>query len=304
MAWRDMAVPCMEVRNVTIIPHIVMDDNRLKLDDTFYIHKFSDTPLQLRYLVKSLLDTPCFIVWIFSPTRSRVIPLTEDNYIEFIMSEWQTVTRTDENELTKVLVNMPHNNVDNKQTLFFVYHASYGQALENYFKVITRLQDMYERKQVDIVQWSLTTSAIWKWLPKQNRIVEDRFKTPKFNRHFHRILMDLMKNPQYDWHGRYSQYAHIQCRTSKEINLYVWIDLLWSLYRNRITSYIFWNDIVKDLSFNETFYRIVTLTRNSAFLLHQYNLTRDQSTKLMKEEEGNDEIIVVHLPISYEKVNL
>ena len=63
------------------------------------------------------------------------------------------------------------------------------------------------------------------------------------------------------------------------------------------------DDIVKDLSFNVNFYRIVTLTRNSIFLLHQYNLTRDQSTKLMKEEE-NGQIIVIHLPISYKKVNL
>ena len=119
MAWGDLEIlTCMEVRNVTVIPHIVLDAYS-KGFDPYLDYFFQDMVMQLRYLVKSMLEIPCFIVWAFSPLQSRSIRLSKENYVQYFESGFQAITRTDANEVMKVLVNIPHNKDDNKQTLFF-----------------------------------------------------------------------------------------------------------------------------------------------------------------------------------------
>ena len=120
MAYGDLMSSCMEVRNVTIIPYVnvILGDIDIEPSIEEELNAFA---MQLKYLVKSVLETPCFIVWAFSPIESRLIRLTEENYANFLETDLQAITQTDENEVMKVLVNMPHNNNDNKQTIFHVY---------------------------------------------------------------------------------------------------------------------------------------------------------------------------------------
>ena len=149
---------------------------------------------------------------IFSNTKLFNSYLTEQNYIQFFETSFQAILDTDENELMKVLVNMPHNNDEFKQTLFFINCGFPGYDYQNHFKVIRQAQNMYERNQVDIVVWSFNPiyhRRYWRWLPKRNVIFFVYFdlpSTPKFSPHLHRILMDLMNNPQYDWRERYTKY--------------------------------------------------------------------------------------------------
>ena len=140
MTWGDRILPCMEISNVTIIPHIIFDGY-----DHFVRKAFLNSSMQLRYLVKSMLDTPCFIVWVFCPLRRRLIRLTEENYIHFWEGDLQIVTETDENELIKVLENMPHNNENNKQTLLLLFDADMGFFLHK--QLIKQAKKMYEQQQ-------------------------------------------------------------------------------------------------------------------------------------------------------------
>ena len=222
MAWGDSISPCMEVRNVTIIPYITENDDKYiaKLSFEKVLEKAS---LQLRYLVKSLLDTPCFIIWIFSPIQSRLVRLTQKNYVQIFDSKIQAEIDADQNEIMNVLLDMPQSNVDTKQTIFFVgleYYPNYGRK---FGEVIRQILKKYAKKQNDIVVWSLRNGVLYSyfrtWLPKQNTIIHGS----KFNPHLHRILLDLMSNPRYDWHQRYSQYVNIQCPTTKKLNIYFWL---------------------------------------------------------------------------------
>uniref|UniRef100_A0A7M5V1H3 Uncharacterized protein n=1 Tax=Clytia hemisphaerica TaxID=252671 RepID=A0A7M5V1H3_9CNID len=243
MAFRHTITTCFEVRNVSIIPYVDAPGSALQ-----------DSIVQLRYLVKSMLFEPCFIVWAFSPVQNRLIRLSEENYTQFIETQFQAVTQTDENDLLELLLNIRHHNDNNMQTLFFVVHMFGMRSYYNYFRMIQQAQNMYEQKQIDVVVWSLTNlvyETFWNWLPKQNRVVDEMGWSPSFDPHLHRILMDLMSNPQYDWQKRYTRNANVTCRTSKRINLYFWME-----NANRVPSNKIWNDIFENLSLNATFNRI------------------------------------------------
>ena len=75
---------CDDIRNVTILPYI-------QLDGTAIIQ-------QLLSLVKSLLDTPCITVWIYSPLQARLIRQQREkkqNYNHFIETELQGMNEPD-----------------------------------------------------------------------------------------------------------------------------------------------------------------------------------------------------------------
>ena len=75
----DIILPCYGIRNVTIIPYIDISQEDQSTD---YITKsYQDSARQLIYLVKELLDSPCFTIWTFSPIQSRLIRLREENYV-------------------------------------------------------------------------------------------------------------------------------------------------------------------------------------------------------------------------------
>uniref|UniRef100_A0A7M5XLQ6 Cnidarian restricted protein n=1 Tax=Clytia hemisphaerica TaxID=252671 RepID=A0A7M5XLQ6_9CNID len=291
MAFRHTITTCFEVKTVSIIPNILEDP----LTDSA-LHPLQDSTVQLRYLIKSMLHEPCFIVWAFSPVQNRLIRLYEENYTQFIDTQFQSVTQTDENDLLELLLNIRHHNDNNMQTLFFVFNVSPMRSYYNYFKMIQQAQNMYEKKQIDVVVWSLRNAiykTFWNWLPKQNLVVDAIIGSPPFDPHLHRILMDLMLNPQYDWQKRYTRNANVTCRTSKRINLYFWaMD-----NGNRFPSNKIWNDVFENLSLNATFNRIYTYY-NFIISSHKSHQPRDKFIKEMKEEEQKDDIIVIHLPIT------
>uniref|UniRef100_A0A7M5WR41 Cnidarian restricted protein n=1 Tax=Clytia hemisphaerica TaxID=252671 RepID=A0A7M5WR41_9CNID len=172
MALGDLILPCTEVRNVTIIPYVMLWEARRSRNINLEKY-FHDSVIQLSYLVKSFVDKPCSIVWILSPIQSRSIRLTMENYAEFLEREFQAITQTDENEVIKVLLNIPHNNNDIKQTLFVVTFSLKVSFDYKHDKVFELVRKPFVRKQVDLVVWSIGLFPyrfFQKWLPNQNTI--------------------------------------------------------------------------------------------------------------------------------------
>eukprot|EP00111_Clytia_hemisphaerica_P005716 TCONS_00016568-protein len=306
MALGDLILPCTEVRNVTIIPYDMLHSKFRHFNFEKYFH---DSVIQLKYLVKSLLDKPCSIFWIFSPIQSRSIRLTMENYAEFLEREFQAITRTDENEVIKVLLNIPHNNNDIKQTLFFVTFALKKVSFDDkHVKVFELTRNLFVRKQVDLVVWSIGLSPyrfFQKWLPKQNTIYLIPFLHIyyiTFNRHLHQILMDQLNNPHYDWQRRYKKYINIECQTSKKIRLYFWKKRA----INAFHIYNLWNDLMTEFNANAT-----VQVLESPFFYHKFELySFDGSSVSIKgyefleslKAEENDKIIAIHLPIFSERI--
>ena len=114
--WR--VILCTERKNITIIPHI---DIEQKWKGDKWIEKYFENPaLQLRYFIKSLLETSCFEVWFYSTIRNRCIRQTEENYVPFLETEWMAITSTDDDDILNLLLNIPPSNDEIQQTILFV----------------------------------------------------------------------------------------------------------------------------------------------------------------------------------------
>ena len=141
----------------------------------------------------------------------------------FFEAEFQSIVRTDENDVLRVISNIPYSNDDNKQTLFFVSFG-YGGELKR-SAVSDHVKDKYERKQCDVVMLCFGFVPLCRqskdWLRRQNFLHEDYFTLNQLNPHLHRILMDLTNNPHYNWRQRYTQYGSM-CQTKKQENIYFW----------------------------------------------------------------------------------
>uniref|UniRef100_A0A7M5X158 Uncharacterized protein n=1 Tax=Clytia hemisphaerica TaxID=252671 RepID=A0A7M5X158_9CNID len=306
MSWGDLMVsPCLKVRNITLIPIVAIKDEYDRDSDYVYFLR-KDT--QLTFLVKSILDKPCFMFWAFSPIQSRLIRLTEENYRAFFDTDFQAITRTDGREMMNVLENMPHTNNTSKQTIFFLVDR-YGYSSKSLEKdlslekhistVIKKAQRMWERKESDFVVLNVNYEADQLSIPwiRNENFISDTYGSRKFDPHLHQILMDQMLNPRYDWRERYTRHLKVQCISSKKHHFYLWMNFSWYY-----PDYEFWNTIVRDVLPNVTFHSIITVT--DTMVLRKGYTRKDKLMKYLKEEEEeNDEIVVIYLPFSRGRVD-
>ena len=100
---------------------------------------FENPAVQLRYFIKSLLETSCFEVWIYSPIQNRCIRQTEENYVRFLGTEWMAITKTDNNDILNLLSNFPQSNDEIKQTLLFVSFQKFTKELKDASTFATKL---------------------------------------------------------------------------------------------------------------------------------------------------------------------
>ena len=186
---------------------------------------------------------------------------------------------------------MPHNTDDTKQTVFFLlFRLTF--LYRKHLNATTQARKMYERQQIDIVVWSLRGNIyqqFWNWLPKQNVIKDYLFNKPKFDPHLHQLLLDQMINPKYDWRQRYTKDIKVQCQTSKRLRLFFWI----TSRGKRLLSCDFWNKVLMDVVSNTTFHKV-------DFFFDKVHYS--DVLKEAWEAEENNEVKVIHLPLSYERV--
>uniref|UniRef100_A0A7M6DRY8 Cnidarian restricted protein n=1 Tax=Clytia hemisphaerica TaxID=252671 RepID=A0A7M6DRY8_9CNID len=207
-------LPCFSERNVTIIPCM----NFPEYFRTFLDKLYQGISSQVMYLVQYLLDTPCFTVWVFSPIQSRVIRMSEENYINFFQTEFQAIDKTDSNDVVRVLSNIPRSNGGINQTLFFLSFYSFYNATDSERSVVDEVKNIYESKYSDIVMWCSSTLFC---LPNTRHSIRSDPVHHKFNPHLHQIFVDLMHNPNYDWRERYKRHRST-CEITKNIHVYFW----------------------------------------------------------------------------------
>ena len=97
---------CDQIKNITILPY-TNDRHDMLIP-------------QLAYLVKSLLDTPCVMVWIYSTLRAQSILQQVDHYNHFLETDIQGMNEADENMIVEFLLDFSKMGVTNQQTLFII----------------------------------------------------------------------------------------------------------------------------------------------------------------------------------------
>ena len=107
---------CDKIKNVTIVPFM-----RNKNDIYGMIGK-------LTYLVKSLLDTPCTTVWVYSPLEIRSIVQNKDNFNNFLETKIQAInTPIDTNILIDLVTEVKKlAGEENEQTLLMINDWAMG----------------------------------------------------------------------------------------------------------------------------------------------------------------------------------
>ena len=225
-------VGCIERRNVTIIPHFVSIFNSHSMKWSNVITR--PIIIQLKYLVKTLFETSCINIYIYSNIRKRCIRQSMENYIHFLETEVQTDSTKYQNmePIISALSGIPSKSVDGeKQTLLFL----------NYFRVPGRqsilfnaLQETQKLKEYDVILWCAYFSPLCienaEWLPrKKNMIVFYEMgiwegeNENGFNPNLHQIFLDLIFNPQFNWHSRYIQDVKIKkCQSPQKTYVFLW----------------------------------------------------------------------------------
>ena len=142
---------CTERKNVTIIPHIDIEQ-RSKGDYKIEIF-FENSAMQLTYLIKSMLETSCFEVWFYSPIQNRCIQQTVENYVRFLETEWMAITSTDDKDILNVLSKIHHSNNEIEQTLLFVSNQWYSgkETLKDSSTFGTHLKEMRNNYNIIIL---------------------------------------------------------------------------------------------------------------------------------------------------------
>ena len=215
---------------MTIIPYtntnhsIVVDWQHDRIETTEATTSFlKNSAAQLRYFIKSLLETSCFEVWIYSPVQNRCIRLTKENCVRFLETEWTAITSTDGNDAS--LSNIPHSNDEIEQILLiFTY---YILVADHQSIIVDSLKNRRDKNNIILLchksfeYFSFLCLQIEDWFPRQ-KVFPFNFDIELFNPHVHKILLDLVKNPKYDCCERYARNTSLQCSISEKINIFMW----------------------------------------------------------------------------------
>ena len=135
---------CDRIRNVTIVPFIKEDDNYGKII------------AQMAYLIKSLLDTPCTTVWVYSPLEYRSIAQNEDNFNNFLETEIQAFRWEFDNNIPIVNLLKEFKELDdeeNEQTLFFINDIVFTISQQESLQITDYLIAMASSYYISVVMW-------------------------------------------------------------------------------------------------------------------------------------------------------
>ena len=226
---RSESMLCVKRKNITVIPHIDIYQEWHGRDD-WIIPKVKNQGMQLRYFVKALLESSCFEVWFYSPIQNSCIRQTEENYVQFLETEWMAMTSTDDNNILNLLSNIPNSNDDMEQTLlFFSYYLYPKEEITNKSTIADKLKDKQDKYNIILIchkDNSVLCTRSENWLARQ-KVIHTSFSTQTFNPHLHSLLLNLIKNPSYDWYERYARNQnHCHQQISNKTNIFIWPILL------------------------------------------------------------------------------
>ena len=232
---------CDQIKNVTVLPWISYQYLTQQLYYSTkttqpFIPTYINSMQQISYLVKTLLDTPCVMVWIYSPLQARLIRQQREqkqNYNHFIATEIQGMNEPDKNKILELLLDFKNLNYKNKQTLFIITDDYDGVFMTHppdnngVFTIDPELSLMI--KEID----SLPNKNVVVWCTWGSRICHQGntfiYRIPRerfishgqepFNPHIHKTFVDLMISD----HDRFKEYSSLECRNkTRELTLRFW----------------------------------------------------------------------------------
>ena len=220
----DFFMPCVERRNITIVPYTggpeykVPHISRQTIRNA-YVNKIA-------FLLRDLLEDPCFTVYVYCYLKKRCIRQTK-NIIANLETHIhiQTDSSYHNVNIARILTDIPPaSNHGAKQTLLLIQidpNPPYERKRQMAISEIIETEHKF--KKFDAVLLGLRRTPLQaeltKWMPRQNILV---FKYFDFNQHIHHIMLDLMRNPQYNWFDRYTQDIKNRCRNLSESHIYLW----------------------------------------------------------------------------------
>ena len=224
---------CVEPRNITIV--VYMDVPFVDFSSVQWLieHHLYFITKHLRYLVKSLFETSCLDLYVYSTVRKQKIQLNEENYVQVLGTEIQATNLFNGNSeiiLSDVLPRNPKDEEHNKTLLFVNFWVNKDQetSIQEQKMIATKLNEAHG-KNFDIillcVEFSPLCTESREWLPQQSILYYDipSLKANEFNPHLHLILNTLMKDPTFDWRAQYTRNAQFQCtKQSNRSSVYFW----------------------------------------------------------------------------------
>ena len=205
---------CDQIRNVTI----------LSLPYTPYYeiaYDHNDRLLQhLTFLVKAILDTPCIMVWIYSPLRARSIRQKQHNYNHFIDTEIASMVPPDNSLIVEFLIDFSKIDDRNQQVLLVIdgdymrhYNKSQPSFIARYHELTPILIAINSLPNKSVTVWCTSrveacyrSQVTYHWWIPRHRFVSSH--GIGFNPHVHKVLYGLTMDQDYD---QFKEYGSLQC---------------------------------------------------------------------------------------------
>ena len=223
---------CDRIRNVTIVPFIKEDDNYGKIIAL------------MAYLIKSLLDTPCTTVWVYTPLENQAIPQETGSSNNFLETKIQAMWHLfDTNVIINFLTDVQElADEENQQTILLINDfINEITDLETIQIISDKLKKMDSIKHINVVLWCFYYDSICYHCKDKIRMEKTTYwiNNDAFNAHIHKVLIDVILNEDYD---RFNEYDDLDCRNETR-GLHLWFSLLlspgWS-YSNSKQNYFYY----------------------------------------------------------------
>uniref|UniRef100_A0A7M5WYA0 Cnidarian restricted protein n=1 Tax=Clytia hemisphaerica TaxID=252671 RepID=A0A7M5WYA0_9CNID len=206
---------CDEIRNVTLLLNIHNEFSR-------YQEQNADMLQPVAILVKSLLDTPCVMVWIYSPLQARSIRQQRHNYKQFLTTEMQIMTSSPVRSLFVEFLRDFSMMVGREiQTLLVIEQFFWIHLNECYYTESSSLLKKIDGvPNTSVVVWCVSITSLCQqnhqdyfgWMPRYRFIT---FQGRRANRYVQKALYDLMMNSDYDRYKDYGSLDEYRDRSSK-----------------------------------------------------------------------------------------
>eukprot|EP00111_Clytia_hemisphaerica_P011539 TCONS_00033869-protein len=211
---------CNGTKNVTILRN---------MEPTSNPNFFQSSTLQLTFLVKSLFETPCISVWMYSVARKISIRLDEESLTHLMDTLMESSFKKDGSNIRQFLSDYAQSVDDtNEQILLVILNENDSKQTS----ITDELKQIKQKVNIGMILWCgepltadrhTTCNEARNWLPARQIInCGSTHFQPHFDPFLHKIFLGLIENISYDY---YQQYNDLKCNEAEALEIFVWQSL-------------------------------------------------------------------------------
>lgn len=179
---------------------------------------------QLNLLFGSLLREHCIDVWIYSRTRKHTYRMNKLNSQNILNTEIDMYYRKpDINEFLEFISKLHKIKATTNQTLLCItdFKEEKIREKDQIVKELKYLQDVTKFSVVVVGhKQEILDEMRKKWLPPHRSFVI-AYYNGKISQIFHKDILNVLKNPNYD---RFKEYQDLKCTDQRKLNIYFWVN--------------------------------------------------------------------------------